>query len=219
MSDVLLCTASILNLCAISVDRYFIILHAMVYTQRRNFKLMLLMIITVWLLAGLISIPPLFGWGKPSARLQREQVCAVSDDLKYQIYATMFAFYVPLVVMIIIYFNIFRAAKKIKKREMQTAGRLQFTPSLSIAPDYQLEPLLKANRNSNARILGNGRAKSSTASSTHMKQQKNAASRCFCLRCFGDKYRHSNDESKSMMDTKLFHSQSLQNTRYIITDT
>ena len=33
LSDVLLCTASILNLCAISIDRYFIILHAMKYTQ------------------------------------------------------------------------------------------------------------------------------------------------------------------------------------------
>ena len=146
MFDVLLCTASILNLCAISVDRYFIILHSMSYTQRRNFKLMLLMILIVWLLAGLISIPPLFGWGKPSARLQREQVCAVSDDLKYQIYATLLAFYLPLIVMIIIYLNIFRAAKKIKKREMETAGRLQYNrQSLSFTQEYQAEPLIQAN--------------------------------------------------------------------------
>ena len=93
MSDVLLCTASILNLCAISIDRYFIILHAMVYTQRRNAKLMLLMILAVWLLSATISIPPLFGWGKPSETLKRKKICAVSEDIRYQIYATFFSFY------------------------------------------------------------------------------------------------------------------------------
>ena len=118
----------------------------MVYTQRRNAKLMLLMILVVWLLSALISIPPLFGWGKPSARLHEHQICAVSSDLKYQIYATLGAFYLPLIVMIIIYINIFRAANKIKKREMETAGRLQFSIPLGTYTnsDYipQTEPLL-----------------------------------------------------------------------------
>ena len=131
MSDVLLCTASILNLCAISIDRYFIILHAMVYTQRRNAQLMLLMIVTVWLISGLISIPPLFGWSRPSSRLELENVCAVSSDLKYQIFATLLAFYLPLIVMIIIYLNIYRAAKKLKQREAETNGQLQYSLSTS----------------------------------------------------------------------------------------
>jgi hypothetical protein len=131
----------------------------MVYTQRRNAKLMFLMILIVWLLAAIISIPPLFGWGKPSARLEKDKTCAVSSDLQYQIFATFFAFYFPLIVMIIIYINIYRAAKKIKKREMETAGRLQYShhaatmPSISYShhttPDSlnnlkqsQLEPLI-----------------------------------------------------------------------------
>ena len=129
LSDVLLCTASILNLCAISIDRYFIILHAFAYTQRRNAKLMLTMILVVWLLSALISIPPLLGWGKPSARVALDGTCAYSSDLKYQIYATLCAFYLPLAVMIIIYINIYRAANKIRKREMETAGHLSAQPS------------------------------------------------------------------------------------------
>ena len=103
----------------------------MVYTQRRNAKLMLLMIVIVWLTSALISIPPLFGWGKPSARLEIDKLCAVSSDLKYQIYATLLAFYLPLITMIIIYINIYRAANKIRKREMETSGRLQIqSPAL-----------------------------------------------------------------------------------------
>lgn len=123
--DVLLCTASILNLVAISIDRYFIILHAMVYTQRRNAKLMILMIVSVWILSALISIPPLFGWGRASNNLQKIGICLVSQDFRYQIYATLLAFYIPLLVMIIIYINIYRAAKKIKKKELETCGRLK----------------------------------------------------------------------------------------------
>ncbi len=160
LSDVLLCTASILNLCAISIDRYFIILHAMKYTQKRNAKLMLLMILAVWLLAATISIPPLFGWGKPSASLAIDFVCAVSSDLKYQIYATMLAFYLPLLVMIIIYINIFRAAAKIKKREAET---------MTAMPQYQLaasdhhfrEPLLSSKSSKKQRA---GESKNSTCS-------------------------------------------------------
>jgi hypothetical protein len=108
----------------------------MVYTQRRNAKLMLLMIIIVWLLSALISIPPLFGWGKPSSRLEKDKLCAVSNDFKYQIYATTLAFYLPLLVMIIIYINIYRAANKIKKRDAETAGRLQVnSPTLMLNSD------------------------------------------------------------------------------------
>jgi len=81
---------------------------------------MFLMILIVWLLSALTSIPPLFGWG----RQQKELECTVSDDLKYQIYATLLAFYLPSALMIIVYINIYRAARKIKKREMETAGRL-----------------------------------------------------------------------------------------------
>ncbi len=130
MADVLLCTASILNLCAISIDRYFIILHSLVYTQRRDAKLMLLMILIVWVVSALISIPPLFGWGKPSSRLQNGgNICAVSSDLKYQIFATSLAFYLPLIIMIIIYFNIYRAAEKIKRKECETNGQLNYNSS------------------------------------------------------------------------------------------
>jgi len=34
--DVMLCTASILNLCAISIDRYFVITHPLQYATKRT---------------------------------------------------------------------------------------------------------------------------------------------------------------------------------------
>ncbi|RMZ95609.1 octopamine receptor, partial [Brachionus plicatilis] len=180
LSDVLMCTASILNLVAISVDRYFIILHAMVYTQKRNAKLMLLMILVVWCISAVISIPPLFGWGKPSSRLKIYQTCQVSTDLKYQIYATVFSFYLPATAMIIIYIAIFRAAAHIKKRELETSCRAQFHPgpSLTLTPDTKhQDPLVHnsscGNKNSTDSSVMNDWSCKKNSSSTNNNNNSN----------------------------------------------
>ncbi len=63
-SDVLLCTASIMNICLISLDRYWSITRAVDYLNARTPTRVAVMIVTVWVLSGLISIPPLLGWKK-----------------------------------------------------------------------------------------------------------------------------------------------------------
>ena len=77
------------------------------------------MILCVWLLSALISIPPLFGWGRASKTIEIEGICLVSQDFRYQIYATLLAFYLPLIVMIILNIIILRTAKKLTEKEMK----------------------------------------------------------------------------------------------------
>lgn len=62
--DVLLCTSSIMNLCLISLDRYWSITHAIEYLRKRTPERCVIMIAIVWILSGLVSIPPLLGWKK-----------------------------------------------------------------------------------------------------------------------------------------------------------
>jgi 5-hydroxytryptamine receptor 7 len=114
--DVLLCTASILNLCAISIDRYFVITRPFQYAMKRTPKRMALMIAAVWLSSGVISIPPLFGWKSDFAEGQ----CAVSQAIGYQFYATIGAFYLPLGVMIFVYYRIYRVSAKIAEAEAKS---------------------------------------------------------------------------------------------------
>ncbi|XP_052772126.1 tyramine receptor 1-like isoform X1 [Mya arenaria] len=112
-SDVIMCTASILNLCMISIDRYFVITRPFQYAIKRTPARMAIMIAAVWSLSVLISIPPMFGWkdDRPPG------TCFISQKIGYQIYATVGAFYMPLIVMIVIYFRIWLVSSRIMKQE------------------------------------------------------------------------------------------------------
>ncbi|KAL8173541.1 UNVERIFIED_CONTAM: D(2) dopamine receptor A [Gekko kuhli] len=60
--DVMMCTASILNLCAISIDRYTAVAMPMLYNTRYSSKRRVTVMITVvWVLSFAISCPLLFG--------------------------------------------------------------------------------------------------------------------------------------------------------------
>ena len=114
--DVMLCTASILNLCMISVDRYFVITRPFQYAVKRTPKNMALMITGVWLTSALITLPPLFGWrSAPKAGH-----CNVSQNIGYQFYATFGAFYLPLTVMIVIYYRIYVVSSRIAASEAKS---------------------------------------------------------------------------------------------------
>ncbi|KAL2747222.1 octopamine receptor Oamb-like isoform X1 [Vespula maculifrons] len=55
--DVWMCTASILNLCAISLDRYLAVTRPLMSPKRAR-----LLVATVWVLSFVICFPPLVGW-------------------------------------------------------------------------------------------------------------------------------------------------------------
>ncbi|CAK6980882.1 -hydroxytryptamine receptor 7 [Scomber scombrus] len=106
--DVMCCTASIMTLCVISIDRYLGITKPLTYPVRQNGCCMAKMILSVWLLSASITLPPLFGWAQ---NVNDGRVCLISQDFGYTVYSTAVAFYIPMSVMLIMYYRIFRAAK------------------------------------------------------------------------------------------------------------
>ncbi|XP_062541880.1 5-hydroxytryptamine receptor 1-like [Armigeres subalbatus] len=126
--DVLSCTASILNLCAISVDRYWAITKPLEYGVKRTPRRMMLCVALVWLAAACISLPPLLILGNKHTigeGTDQRPFCAVCEDVGYQIYATLGSFYIPLAVMLFVYYQIFRAARRIVKDEKRAQTRLE----------------------------------------------------------------------------------------------
>ena len=84
---VLLCTASILSICLISLDRYWSITRAIEYSNQRTPKRAAIMIGAVWLLSAVICVPPLIGWKNPLP-VTEYPLCLLSDDIGYILYST-----------------------------------------------------------------------------------------------------------------------------------
>ena len=146
--DVLCCTASILHLVAISIDRYWAVTN-IDYMRTRTAKRILVMVAIVWLVAMLITIPPLFGWRDDNDPTVTGR-CMISQDHGYQVFSTVGAFYLPTILMLIIYAKIFVVARSRirRKRFAQAAKKKQQThQSTTAAVNTETTTMLSVPKN------------------------------------------------------------------------
>ncbi|XP_076367817.1 D(1)-like dopamine receptor [Tachypleus tridentatus] len=132
--DVMCCTASILHLCVIALDRFLAITRPLRYQIFVSKKRIFGAVVGIWICSGAISFIPIFlGWytdgdGKTSI-FQDSSECSLEVNRIYAIVSSMTSFYLPLPVMFYVYFRILliaeRQAREIKHLEvsLQTADQ------------------------------------------------------------------------------------------------
>ncbi|XP_038853441.1 D(3) dopamine receptor-like [Salvelinus namaycush] len=122
--DVMMCTASILNLCAISIDRYTAVVMPVLYnTTHSSRKRVSAMIATVWILAFAVSCPLLFGFNTSDD----PTVCSISNP-DFVIYSSVVSFYLPFIVTLLVYIRIYVFLRKRRKRiafRQASSGKIQ----------------------------------------------------------------------------------------------
>uniref|UniRef100_M4B0H3 D(1B) dopamine receptor n=1 Tax=Xiphophorus maculatus TaxID=8083 RepID=M4B0H3_XIPMA len=120
--DIMCSTASILNLCVISVDRYWAISSPFCYERSMNKRVAFVMIGVTWTVSVVISFVPVqLDWHRaeisdPGGRVvphleSTEGSCDSSLSRTYAISSSLISFYIPVVIMIVTYTRIYRIAQ------------------------------------------------------------------------------------------------------------
>ncbi|XP_019638050.1 PREDICTED: D(4) dopamine receptor-like [Branchiostoma belcheri] len=118
--DVMLCTASIFNLVAISIDRFYAVTWPVRYSKHKSNNRLAITITLVWTLSFGISAPLLFGSNYPATGERSPEMCGIFNT-NYMIYSSMCSFFIPCTAMLVLYYKIL---KKIKERSKKMAKKM-----------------------------------------------------------------------------------------------
>ncbi|CAH8579025.1 unnamed protein product [Schistosoma bovis] len=159
--NVFLCTASILNICCISVDRYNSIINPLKYVKKRTHRTALIVIGGVWISSFLITFPPFFGTQHHTGVGR----CYIRSDIVYRSLIGITTFVIPFVLVGFIYIRIFyvirRRSNEIKagkilldlKEQRYGSFKLLFIPNNIYNHSFGRKMNCFSSRNSNQRQL------------------------------------------------------------------
>ncbi|XP_051940984.1 5-hydroxytryptamine receptor 4 [Hippocampus zosterae] len=112
--DVMLCTASIFHLSCIAFDRYYAVCNPLVYSLKMSPSRVAFLIVICWVVPILISFGPIM-LGLHIAGvdiLLPQEVCVFLVNRVYAVMASLIAFYLPMAIMLVAYWKIFKAARR-----------------------------------------------------------------------------------------------------------
>lgn len=115
--DVTCSTSSIFNLVAISIDRYIAVTQPIKYAKHKNNRRVWLTILLVWAISAAIGSPIVLGLNNTPNRIPDQCLFYNTDFI---IYSSLSSFYIPCIIMVFLYYNIFKALRNRARRARAT---------------------------------------------------------------------------------------------------
>ncbi|XP_050091189.1 dopamine D2-like receptor [Anopheles aquasalis] len=178
--DVICSTSSIFNLVAISIDRYIAVTQPIKYAKHKNSRRVCLTILLVWAISAAIGSPIVLGLNNTPDRSPDLCVFYNSDFI---VYSSLSSFYIPCIIMVFLYWNIFKALRTRAKK--QRAARKPHLSEITaggsiienIAQTKRLaETQLDGSTRSGSKILPDEERPTNTASGSNEEDDENAGS-------------------------------------------
>nr|XP_020458729.1 5-hydroxytryptamine receptor 1D-like [Monopterus albus] len=131
------CTASVLTLAAIALDRYYSIMDCLRYSSRCTPWRSCAVVLWIWLQALAASCPPLLGWSSVSYVVPMYS-CAVNwaSSPSYTAFMAALSYLIPAVVILFCYMNIVKVARSHARRihTLEDSVQRSRNPSTEFAP-------------------------------------------------------------------------------------
>ncbi|KAM6922852.1 5-hydroxytryptamine receptor 1D [Lycodopsis pacificus] len=131
------CTASVLTLAAIALDRYHSIMDCLLYNSRCTLWRTCAVVLWIWLQALVTSCPPLLGWSSVSYVVPMFS-CAVNwaSSPSYTAFMAALSYLIPAVVILFCYVNIVKVARSHARRihTLEDSVQRSRNPSSAFAP-------------------------------------------------------------------------------------
>ncbi|UJR25022.1 hypothetical protein I4U23_006382 [Adineta vaga] len=137
--DVLCCTSSIWHMSTMSMDRYFTIRFPFRYGRNKTRRIMLLKIVAVWAISTAVSSPVFVLGIVDKQNVLSNGICA-PNNASFKIYGSIFAFYIPFIIMITTYALTMRSLRNVlvhkRKYNRERRVRQTFRPLAQIINQY-----------------------------------------------------------------------------------
>ncbi|XP_072030110.1 uncharacterized protein [Amphiura filiformis] len=109
LCDVLLCTASIWNLCLVSIDRFLAVTQPIKYAKYRTPRNAIFLILSAWFISLVTAVILVFALAKDG---DDTEVCQVEANPIVGIITALIAFFIPCIIISLLYIQIFVAIKR-----------------------------------------------------------------------------------------------------------
>ena len=206
--DYTMSNASVANLLIISFDRYFSVTRPLTYRAKRTPKRAAIMIGCAWTISILLWTPWIFSWpyieGQRTVPAHECYIQFLKTNSYVTIITALLAFYLPVSIMTFLYYKIWRATEKRKKRLASlTADRLHNNSKRSTcsSDDESLATSMNqrwGNSSSEVSEIDSLTENISNHPENSQKKWRKALKRC----CFADK-ETDYQENPNNVDSKL----------------